>query len=75
MKQPIKAPTAPNQLKKLVNDSKLWDSFLKELEKGIEFSRVRLEQAKEIDDVRSAQGEIRAYRKLKQLREKVNNEK
>ena len=74
MKQPIKTPTAPNQLKKLVNDSKLWDSFLKELEKEIEFSRVRLEQAKEIDDVRSAQGEIRAYRKLKQLREKVNND-
>jgi hypothetical protein len=60
-----------DNLKPLVNNKDLWDSFLKYLDSEIELSRTGLEQAKD-DTYQGYQGEIRILRRLKKLREKVN---
>jgi hypothetical protein len=59
-------------LKGIVNDKPLWDSLTEELDKRIADAHKSLEAAILIEDVYRHQGEIRALRKLKQLRDKVN---
>lgn len=59
-------------LKPFVNDKGLYSDFLEELDERISLVQRNLEQAVAIEDVYRAQGEIKALRKLKQLREKVN---
>jgi hypothetical protein len=59
-------------LKPLVNDKKLYDSFLEEIDERIELARKELEQASELESVFRSQGQITALRKLKMLREKAN---
>ena len=61
-----------SQLKKLVNDKPLWDSFLEVLNKKIDVSQRKLEQETAIEGVYRAQGEIAALRRLTYLRDEVN---
>lgn len=59
-------------LKPYVNDREFWDEFLKETSKRIESARRGLEQTNEPEDMYRYQGEIKALRKLQQLREQLN---
>ncbi len=63
------------QIKKLVNDKPLWDSFCEELDTRIEFCHKQIEQRDEPLQIHRLQGEIKALRSLKQLRDKINGEK
>lgn len=59
-------------LKLIVNDKNLWDALLGELDERINFTHKQLEQATDTQEMYRLQGEIRALRRLKQLRDKVN---
>ena len=61
------------QIKKLVNDKVLWDSFCEEIDNRIAFTHKQIEQRDEPLELHRLQGEIKALRSLKQLRDKVNN--
>ena len=61
------------QIKRLINDKALWDSFCEELDVRIDFAHKQLEQRDEPLELHRLQGEIKALRSLKQLRDKVNN--
>ena len=61
------------QIKRLVNDKELWDSFCKEIDNRISFAYKQLEQRDESLELHRLQGEVKALRSLKQLRDKVNN--
>lgn len=63
------------EIKKLVNDKPLWDSFCKELDERITYSQKQIEQRDEPLELHRLQGEIKALRSLKLLRDKVNNSK
>jgi len=59
-------------LKKLVNDKPLWDSFLEYLDKSITEQHKAMEQATDIQVVFRTQGAITALRRLKYLRDEMN---
>lgn len=59
-------------IKQLVNSTALWDAFNKELDERIQFTQKQLEQRDEQQEIYRLQGEIRALRSLKTLRDKVN---
>lgn len=61
-----------NNLKPLVNNKDLWDSFLAHLEEEVQQLYTRLSVASELGELQRIQGEIRALNRLKYLREKVN---
>lgn len=63
------------QIKRLVNDKPLWDSFCEELNERIDFAHKQLEQRDEPLELHRLQGEIKALRRLKQLRDKINGTK
>ena len=60
-------------LKKLVNDKELYDEFLKHVDDLIYLQHKQMEQAKEPIYLYRAQGAVEQLRKLKLLREQVNN--
>jgi hypothetical protein len=60
------------QIKRLVNDKPLWDSFCEEVDTRIDFAHKQMEQLVEPADLYRLQGEIKTLRSLKQLRDKVN---
>ena len=62
------------EIKRLVNDKVLWDSFCEVVDEYIAFTHKQLEQMPDPTDFHRLQGEVKAYRKLKQLRDKVNGE-
>ncbi len=59
-------------LKLLVNDKGLYTDFLEELQVRIAIEQSKLEQMTATEDMFRCQGEIKALRKLMQLREKIN---
>ena len=59
-------------LKPFVNDKHLWDDFLEELEDRLKKVHNKFELAQTEKDLWIAQGEAKAIRSLKQLRDKVN---
>ena len=63
------------EIKRLVNDKTLWDSFNVELDTRIAYCQRQLEQRDEPLELHRIQGEIKALRSLKMLRDKVNNSK
>lgn len=63
------------QIKRLVNDKALWDSFLEEVDTRIVFAQKQLEQRIEPAEIYRLQGELKALRSLKQLRDKINGAK
>jgi len=60
-------------LKKLVNDKELYEEFLKHVDGLIYLQHKQMEQATEPVIFYRAQGAITTLRKLKLLREQVNN--
>ena len=62
-------------LKQLVNDKVLYDAFKKELDIRINFAYKQIEQRDEPLELHRLQGEIKALRSLKMLRDKINGEK
>jgi hypothetical protein len=62
------------QIKKLINDKPLWDSFCSELDTRIAYCHKQIEQRDEPLELHRLQGEIKALRSLKQLRDKINGE-
>lgn len=60
------------QLKPLVNTHDVHEAFLAYIRAKIETARKGLEQADDIKDVGRYQGEIRAYRRLLNIRDEVN---
>ena len=61
-----------NNLKPLVNDKVLWDSFLEEVDKRISEVHRVMEQSTRAEDLYRLQGQAFAIRKIKQLRDQVN---
>ncbi len=61
-----------SRLKEFVNNKPVWDSFISELDTEIELSRKALEQESDTQKIFQRQGQIQAYNRLKQLRNKVN---
>ena len=57
-----------NNLKPLVNDKVLWDSFLEEVDKRISEVHRVMEQSTRAEDLYRLQGQAFALRKMKQLR-------
>jgi|TARA_R100000951_G_C2577642_1_gene160848 hypothetical protein len=62
-------------LKQLVNDKVLYDAFQKELDTRINFAYKQIEQRDEPLELHRLQGEIKALRSLKMLRDKINGER
>ena len=62
-------------LKQLVNDKVLYDAFQKELDTRINFAYKQIDQRDEPLELHRLQGEIKALRSLKMLRDKINGEK
>ena len=60
------------EIKRLVNDKNLWDSFNEELDERIAFAQKQIESRDESLILYRLQGEIKALRSLKLLRDKVN---
>lgn len=58
-------------LKPLVNNKDLWDSFCEEIDRRIELRHRELEQL-EGNDLYRKQGSVQELKKLKQLRDYVN---
>ena len=61
-----------NNLKPLVNDKVLWNSFLEEVDKRISEVHRVMEQSTRAEDMYRLQGQAFALRKMKQLRDQVN---
>lgn len=61
-----------NNLKSLVNNKPLWDSFLEEIDTRLSAVHIQMEQALNAEGVYRLQGQADALRKLKQLREHIN---
>ena len=61
-----------NNLKPLVNDKPLWDSFCEEIDRRISEVHRVMEQSNEVDVMYRLQGQAFALRKMKQLRDQVN---
>ena len=53
------------QIKKLVNDKPLWDSFCETLDANIAQAHKKMEQVTTTDEMFRCQGEIAGLRKLK----------
>jgi len=59
-------------LKPLVNDNNLWNSFNEEIDRRLNYVHIQMEQTLKPDDLFRLQGEARALRRLKLLRDEVN---
>ena len=62
-------------IKLLVNDKKIWDSFNELIDQKLKFVHSQLEQTMKPEDLYRLQGEARAFRRLKLLRDEVNGPK
>ena len=62
-------------IKLLVNDKKIWDSFNELIDQKLRFIHSQLEQTMKSEDLYRLQGEARAFRRLKLLRDEVNGSK
>ena len=60
-------------LKKLVNDKPLWDNFVEYIDHIIDQQHRAMEQAEDSIMLYRAQGAIATLRRLKYLRDEMNN--
>ena len=61
-----------DNLKPLVNNKDLWESFLAEINLRLNEVHRQMEQAASVEDLYRLQGQAACLNKLKYLREKVN---
>ena len=59
----------------LVNNKKIWNSFNELIDQKLKFVHSQLEQTMKTEDLYRLQGEARAFRRLKLLRDEVNGPK
>jgi len=59
-------------LKPLVNDNNLWNSFNEEIDRRLNYVHIQMEQTLKQEDLLRLQGEAKALRRLKLLRDEVN---
>ena len=60
------------KLKLLVNNMEIWDSFNNELDRRLNHVHIQMEQTMKQEDLFRLQGEAKALRRLKFLRDEVN---
>lgn len=60
------------EIKRLINDKPVWDAFCEELDHRISFCHKQMEQRDEPHELHRLQGEVKALRSLKLLRDKIN---
>jgi len=63
------------KLKLLVNNMEIWDSFNNELDRRLNHVHIQMEQTMKQEDLFRLQGEAKALRRLKFLRDEVNGPK
>ena len=63
------------KLKLLVNNMEIWDSFNNELDRRLNYVHIQMEQTIKQEDLFRLQGEAKALRRLKFLRDEVNGPK
>jgi len=63
------------KLKLLVNNMDIWDSFNNELDRRLNYVHIQMEQTIKQEDLFRLQGEAKALRRLKFLRDEVNGPK
>lgn len=61
-----------SKLKMFVNDPNLWGSFVEEVESRIAFCHKQLEQMDDSTALYRLQGEVKALKGMRSLRDKVN---
>ena len=61
-------------LKGFVNHPLYWESFLKEIDNQMNVANNKLHNANTTEEIFRLQGEIKVYKRLKNLRHRVNNE-
>lgn len=61
-----------SKLKMFVNDPQLWGSFVEEVEERIAFCHKQLEQMDDSTALYRLQGEVKALKGMRSLRDKVN---
>lgn len=62
-----------SKLKGFVSNNNEWEGFVEAIEYEVEMQRAKLEQSKDPIEIYHAQGAIHALRKLKYLRDQVND--
>ena len=62
-------------LKQIVNNHEVWDSLNQELDRRLNHIHIQMEQTLKAEDLFRLQGEARALRRLKLLRDEVNGAK
>ena len=63
------------KLKLLVNNKEIWNSFNDELDRRLNHVHIQMEQTIKQEDLFRLQGEAKALRRLKFLRDEVNGPK
>jgi|TARA_R100000030_G_scaffold5756_1_gene3928 hypothetical protein len=63
------------KLKLLVNNMEIWNSFNDELDRRLNHVHIQMEQTIKQEDLFRLQGEAKALRRLKFLRDEVNGPK
>lgn len=63
---------ADSKLKMFVNNPELWNSFVDEVDARIAFCHKQLEQMDDSTSLHRLQGEVKALRSMRILRDKVN---
>ena len=63
------------KLKLLVNNTEIWNSFNDELDRRLNHVHIQMEQTIKQEDLFRLQGEAKALRRLKFLRDEVNGPK
>ena len=63
------------KLKLLVNNMEIWNSFNDELDRRLNYVHIQMEQTIKQEDLFRLQGEAKALRRLKFLRDEVNGPK
>jgi hypothetical protein len=59
-------------LKPLVNNNEIWNSFNEELDRRLNYIHLQMEQTIKQEDLYRLQGEDKSLRRLKLLRDEVN---
>ena len=59
-------------LKPLVNNNEIWNSFNDEIDRRLNYVHIQMEQTIKPEDLYRLQGEAKALRRLKLLRDEVN---
>lgn len=60
-------------LKQFVAHAEIWKSFLTYMDEEIAQAHRDMEQASDFETIKECQGRVKAYRRLKQLKERISS--